>query len=293
MLKFEHQEHAEAEKTGRAAPATELQLAVLQEMPQEAVEVWDEPITEELKDWTMKYFEGLMQKNHGGWFTQEAAEALTTRDRNVQRKVQKLEMKAADLAWAWVAHKRQQGHTIGEVWRPELGGLRTPQVLWELQAQAITGWNMDVRQLITKEVLRKVVLSRKVLESIHRFAAKGRATRQGVSEEELPDMELGAVMMTPHLAQLVWGNDIVKKLGGLTGKHAIGKRRYWACIHILLWEGVIEGDMGQHYRDIEWEGMASEGRSRGFQQKKRGFPEGSGSQGTARGFGFLGLWWLF
>ena len=40
----------------------------------------------------MKYFEGLMQKNHGGWFTQEAAEALTTRDRNVQRKVQKLEI---------------------------------------------------------------------------------------------------------------------------------------------------------------------------------------------------------
>ena len=34
---------------GRAAPATELQLAALQEMTQEVVEVWDEPITAELK----------------------------------------------------------------------------------------------------------------------------------------------------------------------------------------------------------------------------------------------------
>ena len=69
-----------------------------------------------------------------------------------------------------------------------------------------------------------MVLPRKALEIIHRFTANDRAMKQGVSEGELPDMELGAVMMTPHLAQLVWGN--VKKLGGLTGKHGIGKRRY-------------------------------------------------------------------
>ena len=30
-----------------------------------------------------------------------------------------------------------------EVWRPERGILGTPVVLWELQAQAKTGWNMD------------------------------------------------------------------------------------------------------------------------------------------------------
>ena len=27
---------------------------------------------------------------------------------------------------------------------------------------------------------------------------------------------------------------------------------------MLLWEGAIEGDVGQHYRDMEWEGMAEE-----------------------------------
>ena len=37
---------------------------------------------------------------------------------------------------------------------------------------------------------------------------------------------------------------------------------------------------------------SSEGRSRGLQQKKQGFPEGSGSWGAACGFGFPGLWWL-
>ena len=72
----------------------------------------------------------------------------------MQRMVQKLkEVRASNLAWAWVAHKKHQGQTIGEVCRPELGPLRITQVLWELQAQATTGWNTDVRQLITREVL--------------------------------------------------------------------------------------------------------------------------------------------
>ena len=39
-------------------------------------------------------------------------------------------------------------------------------VLWELQAQAVPGWNMELRQKIRKDTLEKVVLSQKVLESI-------------------------------------------------------------------------------------------------------------------------------
>ena len=69
--------------------------------------------------------------------------AKATRDKNVERRTQALKMRAADLTcqWAWVSYKKQAGETIGdsEVWRPELGGLGTPQVLWELQAQARAG----------------------------------------------------------------------------------------------------------------------------------------------------------
>ena len=104
------------------------------------VEEWDEPITEEWKQWTMDYLEKRLQTKHEGRLTQRTGEALPMRDRNVQRMAQRerLAMRASDLAWAWVAHKKQKGETIGEVCRPELGSLRTPQVLWELQAQALT-----------------------------------------------------------------------------------------------------------------------------------------------------------
>ena len=119
---------------------------------------------------------------------------MATRDTKVQRRTQALQMRAADLTWAcaWVSHKKQTGAAIGGVWRPELGSLGTPQVymLWELhaQAEATTGWNTEVRGLVSKEVLRKVVLSRKVLESIriHRVTERDRAKMHGVSVGELP-----------------------------------------------------------------------------------------------------------
>ena len=178
-------------RQGVAAPVIEMQLAVLQETPKEVAEVWGVPISEQLKDRAMEYFEKQLQRDHGGQLTQQVAEALCTRDRNVQRMVQELkQVRASDLAWPWMAHKKKQGQSIGEGYRPELGPLRTTQVLWELHAQAITGWNMDVRQLITREVLRKVVLSRKVLESVQRFKAKGRAMRNNVPEQELLNMEI-------------------------------------------------------------------------------------------------------
>ena len=78
------------------------------------------------------------------------AMAKRPRDNNVQRRTHTLTIRAADLTWAWVAYMKQTGATIGEVWRPELGILGTPMVLWELQAraQATTRWNTEVRSLI-------------------------------------------------------------------------------------------------------------------------------------------------
>ena len=250
---FEHEEPAEAEKTGDGSSSDRATVdRVAGDDPRSGGGV-GQANHEETEGMAYEVLPGAAAE---GQHTENAAEALATRDRNMQRKVQKLDMRAADLAWAWVAHKKQQGQTIGEVCRPESGPFRTTQVLWELQAQAITGWNTEVRQLITRKVLQKVVLSRKVLESVHRFTAKGRAMRNDVPDGERPDMEMEAVVMTPHLAHLVWGN--VKKLGGLTGNHGVGKRRFWACIRMLMWEGVIEGDVGKHYRDMEWEGMAED-----------------------------------
>ena len=85
--------------------------------------------------------------------------------------------------------------------------------LWELQAQAVTGWNLDVRRMSTKSTMEKVTLSRMVLEGICRVTEKDRADEQGVSVEELQEMKPGPVLMTQGIAQKVWQN--VNKLGGL------------------------------------------------------------------------------
>ena len=120
-----------------------------------------------------------------------------------------------------------------------------------MHAHALTGWNTAVRNLINREVLRRVVLSRKVLESIHRLTDQNRAMRQGFLVEELPGMDLQAITMTPKIAQLVWQN--VNKLKGLQGK-IIGRKRFWACMHMPMWEGAIDGSVGRHQRDMDWEG---------------------------------------
>ena len=217
--------------------------------------VWDTPITQERKDWATQYLEKKLTEKHEGRLTQEAAVALTKKDSNVERIVgkHKLKMRASDLAWAWVAQKIQDGQAVGEVFRPELGPLNTPQVPWQLQAQALTGWDV----LVTREILRRVALSRKVLQSIYRVTDKDRAMKNGVLVEELPGMDLEAVMMTPRLAHLVWKN--VNKLQGLRGA-GVGRERFWACMHMLMWESLIEGSVGKHQRvsDRDWDGMAEE-----------------------------------
>ena len=158
----------------------------------------------------------------------------------MQRMVQKhgLKMRALDLVWAWVAQKVQKGQVVGEVFRPELGPLNTPhwQVLWQLQAQASAGCDVAVRGQITGETLKRVVLSRQVLQSIYRVTDKDRSMQTGVSVEELQDMDLEAIMMTPRLAQMVRQN--MNKLAGLGGK-GVGRARFWACMHMLMWEARV------------------------------------------------------
>ena len=36
------------------------------------------------------------------------------------------------------------------------------------------------------------------------------------------------------------------------------RARFWACMHMLMWEGLIEGSVGKHHRDRDWDGMAEE-----------------------------------
>ena len=213
-------------------------------------------ITGILTTWGMEYFDKKLRRDHGGRLTQAAAVAMATRDKDVQRRTQKLTTPAADFTWGWVTQMKQNELTIGEVWRPELGILGTPMVLWELQAQASTGWNMEVRGLISKDILEKVVLSRKVLQSIHRVSEGDRAEEHRVSVGDLQNMDLGPIMMTPQIAQKVWKN--VNKLKGLKETRGTGRRRYRACIDMLMWEGVIEGEVGVHPQDMGWEGMAEE-----------------------------------
>ena len=47
--------------------------------------------------------------------------------------------------------------------------------------------------------------------------------QNGVTVEEVQDMELGPVMMTPRLAAMVWQN--VNKRKGLQGR-GVGRARY-------------------------------------------------------------------
>ena len=70
---------------------------------------------------------------------------VTLADRTLQRLVKKLglDMRAADLAWAWVAQQVRDGMVAqGEtVFRPEIGVLADieEQVMWQWVAQAMTG----------------------------------------------------------------------------------------------------------------------------------------------------------
>ena len=73
----------------------------------------------------------------------------------------------------------QRGLTSGTVFRPELGSLGSPVVLWELQAQAaVTGWRTDVRQHITKAPWRGGAVQ-KGPEEYFQGSGEGHATGAG------------------------------------------------------------------------------------------------------------------
>ena len=189
---------------------------------------WDEPISQEAKQWFSQRLEEKLLQDHGGRLTQKAAVSLTIKDRQMQRYVNAngLQMSASDVAWAWVAQQVRVGKAVpGErVFRPEIGRLAhsEEQILWQLVAQATTGWDVTVRQKISRVTLARVVLSRQVLKSTYRVSEREIAERLGLTTGEVWDMELGAVEMTPKLAMLVWQN--TNKLAGLAEGGGAGRQ---------------------------------------------------------------------
>ena len=69
-------------------------------------------------------------------------------------------------------------------------------------------------------------------------------------------MELGPVVMTSKLAVLVWQD--TNKLAGLVEGDGAGTRRFWACMHMFMKEGLMIGDVGTHPRNKSWDGMSEE-----------------------------------
>ena len=172
-----------------------------------------------------------------------------------------LDMRASDVAWAWVAQQVRDGRTVpGErVYRPEMGKLAGSEEqglwIWKLVAQATTGWDVTVRQKISRVTLSRVVLSRQVLKSIYRVYDREMAKQWGVTIKEVQDMVLDPVM-TPNLATMVWQNP--NKQAGLVEGGGAGRKRFWACIHMLMEEGLVQGEVGTQDRDERWEGMTDE-----------------------------------
>ena len=80
-------------------------------------------------------------------------------------------------------------------------------------AQATTGWDVVVREKISRMMLPRVVLSREVLKSTLRVRERELADSLGLTTGEVWDMELGPIQMTPRLAAEVWRNK--NKLAGL------------------------------------------------------------------------------
>ena len=114
---------------------------------------WDEPISQEAMEWVSQHLKAKLLTKHGGRLTQKAAVALTLKDRKLQRCVNSkgLQMRASDVAWSWVAQKvRGKAVSEGErVFRPDIGKLahcEEQMILWQLVAQATTGWDVAVRE---------------------------------------------------------------------------------------------------------------------------------------------------
>ena len=225
---------------------------------------WAEPISEEAKLWVSWHFEEKLQRDHGGRLTQEAACALTRKDKKLQRYVaaQGLKMRPSDVAWSWVAQQVMDG-TVAEgeiVFRPEIGSLADveEQVLWQWVARAVTGWEVELRRAMSRKMLARMVLSRQLLKSTYRVREKRLAAEWGMTTGEVFDM-MGesTVEMTKGLSAAVWKN--AHKQAGFAETGGRGSRRFWACMHMFREEGkVVDRDHGMEGRDrdLSWDGMA-------------------------------------
>ena len=71
---------------------------------------WAESISEVAKAMVSARLEGKLRKN-GGRLTQAVAVKVTKGDRWLHRLVEDLDIRAADVAWAWVAQQVREGRT--------------------------------------------------------------------------------------------------------------------------------------------------------------------------------------
>ena len=74
---------------------------------------WAEPISQEAKEWVSQHLEAKLKK-YGGRLTQAAAVKVTLMDRKLQRYVNSegLDMRASDVAWAWVEQQVREGRVV-------------------------------------------------------------------------------------------------------------------------------------------------------------------------------------
>ena len=71
---------------------------------------WPEPISGVAKARVSARLEGKLRRQ-GGQLTQAVAVQVTKGDRWLQRLVEDLDIRAADVAWAWVAQQVREGRT--------------------------------------------------------------------------------------------------------------------------------------------------------------------------------------
>ena len=71
---------------------------------------WAEPISEVAKARVSARLEGKLRRK-GGQLTQAVAVQVTKGDRWLQRLGEDLDIRAADVAWAWVAQQVREGRT--------------------------------------------------------------------------------------------------------------------------------------------------------------------------------------
>ena len=171
---------------------------------------WGEPISEKAKQWVSWHFEEKLRRDHGGRLTQEAACAMTKKDKKLQRYVitEGLKMRPSDVAWAWMAQQVMDG-TVAEgeiVFRPEIGSLADveEQVLWQWVARAVTGWEVELRRAMSRKMLARMVLSRQLLKSTCRVREKRMADELGITVGEVfGRMGESTVEMTKGLSAAV------------------------------------------------------------------------------------------